>query len=186
MHVPTHSGVMSQTVHDHAGHVIDASGPVGELDRESFTGVFRQHPAAVAVITLLDGDRPVGFTATSVISVSALPPIYAFSINDTSSSWPALSRARTVTANLLAADQRDVSATFATPGIDRFAEIDWDLLPTGEVIVPGAASWISGRVLQRVPAGSSHLVLVAADGASTANKEPLVYRNRAYPTLVEG
>src|SRR5690625_7338926 len=71
------------------------------LAREEFTAVFRQHPAGVAVVTLLDGDRPVGFTATSVISVSAEPPIFAFSINNTSSSWPALERAERVTANLL-------------------------------------------------------------------------------------
>lgn len=157
----------------------------GALDRETFTGLFGRHPAGVAVISLRDDERPVGFTATSVISVSAQPAVLAFSINDTSSSWPALSRAETVTVNLLAADQRQVSTVFATSGIDRFAQVDWRPLPTGEPVLEGTAGWISGRILQRVPAGGSHVILVAADRAELRNEEPLVYRNRTYHQLLE-
>ena len=47
------------------------------------------------------------------------------------------------------------------------------------------AGRISGRVLQRVPAGSSHLVLVEADAAEVGGREPLVYRNRVYHQLLE-
>ena len=112
----------------------------GTLDRESFGALFRRHPAGVAVITLTDGPRPVGFTATSVISVSAQPPVLAFSINDTSSSWPVLG---------------------------------------------GTSGWISGRILDQVPAGGSHLVIVAADRAEIFDEEPLVYRNRTYHQLLE-
>lgn len=157
----------------------------GALDRATFADLFRRHPAGVAVVTLTDGDRPLGFTATSVISVSAQPAVLAFSINDTSSSWPALSRAETVTVNLLAANQRQVSTVFATSGIDRFAQVDWHQLPTGEPVLGGTAGWISGRILERVPAGGSHLVIVAADRAEIANDEPLVYRNRTYHQLLE-
>lgn len=157
----------------------------GTLDRESFGALFRRHPAGVAVITLTDGPRPVGFTATSVISVSAQPPVLAFSINDTSSSWPALSEASTVTVNLLAADQRHVSTVFATSGVDRFAQVDWHALPTGEPVLEGTSGWISGRILDQVPAGGSHLVIVAADRAEIFDEEPLVYRNRTYHQLLE-
>ena len=49
-------------------------GDVGGGDRRrAFRSIFRRHPAGVAVVALRDGDRPVGFTATSVISVSAEP-----------------------------------------------------------------------------------------------------------------
>ncbi|MGY5766461.1 flavin reductase family protein [Brachybacterium sp. DNPG3] len=162
-----------------------ASPREGALDRESFAGLFRRHPAGVAVITLNDGVRPLGFTATSVISVSAQPAVLAFSINDSSSSWPALSRARTVTINLLAEDQRQISTVFATSGIDRFAQVDWHQLPTGEPVLYGTAGWISGRIIERVAAGSSHIVIVAADRAEISNEQPLVYRNRAYHQLLE-
>ncbi|GAA1489298.1 flavin reductase family protein [Brachybacterium sacelli] len=167
---------------------ISAGGPAsadGVLDRETFAALFRRHPAGVAVVSLTDGARPLGFTATSVISVSAQPAVLAFSINGTSSAWPALSRAETVTINLLAADQRQVSTVFATSGIDRFAQVDWHQLPTGEPVLYGTAGWISGRILERVPAGGSYVVIVAADRAELSNEEPLVYRNRTYHQLLE-
>jgi flavin reductase (DIM6/NTAB) family NADH-FMN oxidoreductase RutF len=41
-----------------------------QLSPQAYKDVFRRHPAGVAVVTLLDDQRrPVGFTATSVISV---------------------------------------------------------------------------------------------------------------------
>ena len=50
------------------------------LSADEFKTVFRQHPAGVAVVALRSAEGHVGFTATSVISVSAAPPLLAFSI----------------------------------------------------------------------------------------------------------
>ncbi|MGI3779839.1 MAG: flavin reductase family protein, partial [Janthinobacterium lividum] len=91
------------------------------LAADAFKGVFRRHPAGVAVITTVVDGQPVGFTATSVISVSADPPLLAFSVDSASSSWPALASAETLVVNFLSAAQVEVSARFATSGIDRFA-----------------------------------------------------------------
>ncbi len=153
---------------------------------EMFKSVFRRHPAGVAVVTFVDGERPYGFTATSVISVSADPPILTFSIDSGSSSWPALSQADTVVINFLAASQVETSARFATRGIDRFAEVDWAPLPTGEPVLDGSAAWVRGRVVQRSAIGRSFLVSVlaldASEGAPTA---PLVYHDRTYHAVGE-
>jgi len=48
---------------------------------EHFREAFRRHPAGVAVITADPGDRPVAMTVSSLISVSAAPPIVAFSLS---------------------------------------------------------------------------------------------------------
>ena len=74
---------------------------------------------------------------------------------------------------------------FATSGVDRFAQVDWHALPTGEPVLEGTSGWISGRILDQVPAGGSHLVIVAADRAEIFDEEPLVYRNRTYHQLLE-
>lgn len=154
------------------------------MGSDEFKAVFRRHPAGVAVVALADGDRPVGFTATSVISVSAAPPSLAFSLATTSSSWPALARARTVAISFLAEGQADVSARFATSGIDRFADGGWVPLPTGEPVIEGAVAWLRGRVVQRTPVGDSHLVAVRALSCVVASGgPPLVYHDRAYRTL---
>ncbi|MGI3784653.1 MAG: flavin reductase family protein [Janthinobacterium lividum] len=154
---------------------------------EAFRAIFRQHPAGVAVVALRDGDRPVGFTATSVVSVSADPALLTFSIAGTSSSWPALSRTSSVTVSFLAARQVDVSARFATSGVDRFAGVAWHWLGTGEPVLDDVLAWIRGDVVERVAVGASHLVVVHARETSQGDGgAPLVYHDRAYHSLDEG
>ncbi|MFE6234476.1 flavin reductase family protein [Cellulosimicrobium sp. NPDC057862] len=163
-----------------------------QLSPDEYKSVFRGHPAGVAVVALEHDGRLVGFTATSVISVSAAPPLLAFSLASTSSSWPAVSAARTLTVSFLADHQDDVSARFATSGIDRFADGGWSRLDTGEPVVDGALSWVRGRVVQRTPVGDSYLVSLRAlassvgTGAGPRRHEaagtpsPLVYHDRTY------
>ena len=161
--------------------VADLAAPVAA---DTFKAIFRRHPAGVAVVALADGDRPVGFTATSVISVSAEPPLLAFSIAATSSSWPALAEATSLTVSFLAAEQVDVSARFATRGVDRFAGVDWHRLPSGEPVLDDVPAWVLGEVVGRVPAGSSFVVLVRVlESAQGAGAAPLVYHDRAYHQL---
>jgi flavin reductase (DIM6/NTAB) family NADH-FMN oxidoreductase RutF len=154
---------------------------------DTFKAIFRRHPAGVAVVALAEGERPVGFTATSVISVSADPPLLAFSIAATSSAWPTLAEATTLTVNFLGAEQVDVSARFATRGVDRFAGVAWHPLPTGEPVLDDAPAWVRGEVVERIPAGSSFLVLVRVlESAQSSAVAPLVYHDRAYHQLDEG
>ena len=157
-----------------------ADGP-SEVSPTDFKAVFRRHPAGVTVVTFTHEGTRYGFTATSVISVSADPPVLTFSIDSTSSSWPALSEADTLVINFLAAAQVDVSARFATRGIDRFAEGGWSTLPTGEPVLDGDQAWVRGRIVQRTAIGRSFLVSVLALEAHQAGSvAPLVYHDRTY------
>ncbi|HET9647801.1 MAG TPA: flavin reductase family protein [Microlunatus sp.] len=162
---------------------------VGRLTAEEFKSVFRRHPAGVTVITLREHEQLIGFTATSVISVSADPPLLAFSVAGQSSSWPALATAGTVVINFLTAGQADLSARFATSGIDRFACGGWSLLDTGEPFLHNSANWVRGRIVQRTPVGASFLICVEALDSSirTTEQAPdrtaLVYADHIYHQL---
>jgi flavin reductase (DIM6/NTAB) family NADH-FMN oxidoreductase RutF len=164
--------------------IADRHAAVVEITPDEFKAVFRNHPAGVAVVTLRGRNGPVGFTATSVASVSAAPPVLAFSLAAASSSRPALERAQSVVVNFLAEDQRDVAATFARRGVDRFAEVAWHPLPTGEPVLRGVTAWVRGEIDERIPVGDSLLVTVRA-GLSQRHedKQPLVYLDRTYHRL---
>lgn len=173
----------------HTGGGDTSPAPLGP---EEFKTIFRQHPAGVAVITLRHQDRLVGFTATSVISVSADPPLLAFSVAGDSGSWVPLATAETVVVNFLSAAQVDLSARFATRGIDRFAGGGWSLLGTGEPVLDDSPRWIRAEIVQRTPIGSSQLVCLRAIGSSLdhdgpaerrAEAPPLVYHDRVYHQL---
>ncbi len=152
-----------------------------DLASDRFRAIFRRHPAGVAVVTFSDGERPIGFTATSVISVSAEPPLLAFSVAGTSSSWRTLAVVPSVVVNFLAAGQVDISARFATSGIDRFAGVDWRRLQTGEPVLEGTLSWVRGEVVNRTSVGASHLVIVrVVESHHGPDAAPLIYYDRAY------
>ncbi|WP_062205563.1 flavin reductase family protein [Streptomyces sp. NBRC 109706] len=156
----------------------------GFLTAQEYKSVFRQHPAGVAVIATVHNGRPVGFTATSVISVSAEPPLLAFSLAATSSSAPAIATADTLTVNLLSGQQDDIAARFATSGIDRFSTGGWTTLPTGEPIITGAHAWIRARIIERTPVGASYLIsLLALTSNAQPQTTPLVFHDRTYHRL---
>lgn len=63
------------------------------------------------MITARGEGGPVGFTATSLTSVSAEPPMLSFGIGTGASSWPAISRAEHVGVHILGEHQQELAAT---------------------------------------------------------------------------
>ena len=162
------------------GHAI----PTAEL----FKNAFRAHPAGIAVITAQGVAGPVGLTASSVSSVSAEPPVLAFSVSTASSSAAALIAADTLVVHLLSADQVGIAQLFATRGADRFGgAVDWRPLPTGEPLLTEAPWALRCRILHRLPVGGSMIlaaeVVAIEQGDDGAVGVPLVYYNRSYHRL---
>ncbi|MEU2791284.1 flavin reductase family protein [Streptomyces sp. NPDC007100] len=121
--------------------------------------VFRQHAAGVAVITA-PGTRPAGFTATSLTSVAADPPLLSFGISTGASSWPAVSEAGHIGVHILGEHQQELAATFARSGADRFAApTSWRSGPYGVPVLDGVLAWLVCEVVARVPAGDHRIVL---------------------------
>ncbi|MFE1271463.1 flavin reductase family protein [Streptomyces sp. NPDC058758] len=146
--------------------------------------VFRRHAAGVAVITA-HGERPVGFTATSLNSVAADPPLISFGVGTGSSSWPAVAEAEHIGVHILGEHQEELAATFARSGADRFAEpTRWSHGPEGVPVLDGVLAWLVCRVVARVPAGDHRIVIAQAvagdpDGAG----RPLLYHHGRFNAL---
>ncbi|MEU9588879.1 flavin reductase family protein [Streptomyces sp. NPDC048219] len=147
--------------------------------------VFRRHAAGVAVITAHGDAGPVGFTATSLTSVSAEPPLLSFGIGTGSSSWPTVAEAEHVGVHLLGEHQQELAATFARSGADRFgAPTVWREGPGGVPLLDGVLAWLVCRVVGRVPAGDHRIVLaeVLAGDPSGAGS-PLLYHQGRFNGL---
>lgn len=156
------------------------------FDALAFRSVFRTHPAGVAVVTLDGPDGPTGFTATSVVSVSADPPIVLFTIMESSSNWPALSAADTVVIHFLGSEHAEISRRFSTSGIDRFEGLAWTPLDRGEPLIDGVDTWMRCAVLSRDRAGGSYVVQVEPlECRVSDDRQPLVYHDRRYHRLTD-
>jgi flavin reductase (DIM6/NTAB) family NADH-FMN oxidoreductase RutF len=144
---------------------------------------FRRHAAGVAIVTAAGRGGPVGFTATSLVSVSVEPPLLSFNIGRTSSSWPALATARHVGVHVLTGQQEELAARFARPGEDRFAPPTvWVPGPRRVPLLADTAVWLVAAVEQRVPAGD-HIIVVARVlhvGGWQDGAQPLLYHDGSY------
>jgi flavin reductase (DIM6/NTAB) family NADH-FMN oxidoreductase RutF len=152
-----------------------------------FKDAFRAHPAGIAVITAQGAAGPVGLTASSVSSVSAEPPVLAFSVSTASSSAAVLVQADTLVVHLLGAGQRDIARLFATRGADRFGgAAAWRRLPSGEPLLTDAPWALRCRILHRLPVGGSMILaaeVLSIEQAGGDDVAPLVYHNRSYHRL---
>ncbi|MFE3383652.1 flavin reductase family protein [Streptomyces anulatus] len=157
--------------------------PVYAPDR--FKQVFRRYPAGVVVVTADSGRGPVGFTATSLTSLSLDPPLVSYGIGVAASSWPHVEAASSTVVNFLGADQESLARTFATSGIDRFAApTAWRRLPEGEPVLDGVAGWLRLETERIVPAGD-HRIVIARVTESWLDEEraPLLFHDGAYHSL---
>ncbi|MFD7130720.1 flavin reductase family protein [Streptomyces sp. NPDC059894] len=147
--------------------------------------VFRRHAAGVAVITASAGTGPVGFTATSLTSVSAQPPLLSFGVGTGASSWPALSDADHVGVHILGEHQQELAATFARSGADRFgAPTAWQEGPEGVPVLDDVLAWLVCRVVARVPAGDHRIVLAeVVHGDPAGAGRPLLYHQGRFTAL---
>ena len=153
---------------------------------DRFKDAFRNHPAGVAVITAASAGAPVGLTASSVASVSAAPPILAFSLSSRLGSAGAVADAETIVVHLLSDANVELARTFARPGGERFTDPrEWSWLPGGEPLLHGTAYALRCTVLSRTPVGGSLLIAAAVEEVVEAHDDaaPLVYHNRTFHRL---
>lgn len=157
---------------------------------ESFREAFRRHPAGVAVLTADAGDRPIAITVSSLISVSADPPIVAFSLSAQSGSTQALLEAKSLVIHFLRFTDLELAKLGATRGADRFGpDVAWERLPSGEPRYRDVATWFRARIIGNLPLGTATLVAAEfLEGSHSAGTDPakdasLVYVERCWHRL---
>lgn len=192
-----HAGLMtveasppSHLAHLAEQELADTTRFTGGISPAELKAVFRHQPGGVALVTADDGERPIAITVTSVISVSAEPPLFVFSASALSSSTPVLLGSKSVVVHLLADQNVDLAALGATSGIDRFADTSrWDRLPTGEPLFNGVDTWIRGEIVNSFEAGTSTLLVIHALETHTPEDapagRPLVYHDRTWHAIDE-
>lgn len=148
------------------------------IDPAEFRRVLGHFASGVTVVTALDGDGPTGFACQSFASLSLDPPLIAFMVARTSTTWPRIARAGTFCVNILGADQGELCRSFAVSGADKFAGVPWGPAPaTGSPRLPDAPAWLDCTITT-VHTGGDHLIVVGrveALGATDGAADPLLF-----------
>ncbi|MCW2984326.1 MAG: hsaB 3 [Conexibacter sp.] len=153
-----------------------------------FRRVLGHFPTGVAVVTAIDEDGvPAGLAVGSFSSVSLDPPLVSFAATRTSSSFAGIRTASSFAVNILSSSQEDLCRRFATPGIDKFAGIDWHPGLTGAPLLEGVVAWVDCEFEAVHEAGDHYIALgrvLALEAPSQA--EPLVFLRGGYGRFDDG
>lgn len=159
------------------------------VDVSEFKLAMRNLAGAVSVITVGTGPNRTGFTATSVSSFSAEPPIVLVSLNKSSSSWEVLRDEASFGVNILNDAQSAVADRFAgrggIKGNDRYVGWEWDQLESGVLGLNAALAVIDCDVDEIIERHSHALVMGRVRSVEVAsNDSPLLYWNGQYQQLL--
>ncbi|MFC6355831.1 flavin reductase family protein [Luethyella okanaganae] len=161
-----------------------AAGAATPEDLLAFKRAFRRHASGVAVITALDPDgNPVGFTATSLASLSAVPPLATFNMARSSSTWRAIAETDRVAIHMLGVRNRPVAEKMAGDNAQRFIGDHWRAGPGGLPILDDVTSWMVGRIVERLHVHNNAVIVVHIEAGELGDDDaPLLYHKRQYRT----
>ncbi|MCC2613731.1 flavin reductase family protein [Neorhizobium sp. Rsf11] len=159
-----------------------------DADPSDFKAAMRLLAGGTVVVTVGAGDERTGFTATSVVSLSAEPPRLMFGISKTSSSWEVLCGSGTFAVNLLRDEDKPVADRFAgrggVKGKDRYAGQEWRVRKTGVPTLTGAIAGFDCEVEEFLFRYDHVIVIGRVREAWTGSAaQPLVYWQGDYRSL---
>lgn len=149
---------------------------------EALKNTFRRHASGVSVITLTDrAGNPAGFTATSMTSLGATPPLASFNVASGSSTWPLLCEAKWVAIHTLGKDNKGLAIKMAADHTKRFLDNDWTFGPNALPIFNGVTSVAIASVREIHSVEKNAVVIVdILEGLSGIEQRPLIYFQRDY------
>ncbi|MFI7010403.1 flavin reductase family protein [Streptomyces sp. NPDC050145] len=157
------------------------------VDPAEFRRVLGSFASGVTIVTA-PGEQPAGFACQSFASLSLDPPLVAFMVARTSTTWPRIARAGVFCVNVLGADQGELCRGFAVSGADKFAGVAYDAAPvSGSPRLDGAAAWID-CVIHAVHTGGDHLIVVGrvtSLGTGAEDAAPLLFHQGRFATLAD-
>lgn len=161
---------------------IGSDTPLAVDDIEAFKQAFRRHAAGVAAVTSVMADgTPVGFTATSLASLAAVPPLATFNMSSVSSAWPAMTVGNYVAIHMLGPQTRHLAEKMAADHSERFVGDHWSPGPHGVPVLSDVTAWMVGRIVEVHPVHNNAVVVVQIEtGALGAEDEALLYHERRY------
>ncbi|MEW1654419.1 flavin reductase family protein [Streptomyces sp. NPDC093707] len=158
------------------------------LDPGRFRAVLGHFASGVTVVTAPGEAGPAGFACQSFTSLSLDPPLVAFMVGRTSTTWPRLAQAGVFCVNVLGAEQGALCRAFAVSGADKFAGVRHTPAPaTGSPRLADVPAWIDCTI-HAVHTGGDHLIVVGRVEAlgtdpAAAARGPLLFHRGAFGRL---
>lgn len=129
------------------------------------------------------GDRPLGMTASSLASVSLVPPLVSVCVDHQAMLHDTILAASVFVVNILESSQEALSRRFADRHEERFDGVGYHRSPKGLVLLDGALAHIECDRFASYPAGDHSIIIGRVIGGSTGEGRPLLYYRGGYGGL---
>lgn len=151
----------------------------GELRR-----AFGSFPSGVAALCAFVDGAPAGMAASSFTSVSLEPPLVSLCVAHSSTTWPRLAHAERLGLSVLAEGQGELCRALAAQGVDRFADVDYQVSADGALFLSGAALILDLSRRNVLVAGDHDIVVFEVCGFTDfPTTAPLVFHRSRMRSL---
>lgn len=141
--------------------------------------------SAVAVATAYDGDRPVGQTVSSFMSVSLTPPTGLISLHQCSRLRPLAAEGKILGLNVLGATQRPIAEAFAKRASAQFDHIAWDIRDGAPRLLE-RHGWVALRLARIIEVEDHSLLIGGVVSCEPGAGKPLTHWRRGYGVHAPG
>lgn len=160
--------------------------PETGIDPTHFRRVLGEFSTGVVVVTSIQPDGiPIGMAVGSFSSVSLTPPLVAFFVAHSSTTFPRIADTGRFCANILSHDQIDVCKSFSRSGGDKFDGVDWAPSPSGVPVLSGVHGWIDCTISSVQRLGDHDLVVGQVEelDANGSDRSPLVFYRSGFHSI---
>jgi len=143
-------------------------------------------PAGVVVISARTATGYRGLTASSLVSISADPPMVLVGLEHEAATRSAVSESKAFNVSVLTRSQEFMADRFAgrAPAIDpRWEGVPHRLGVNGIPLLEGCAAWLECRLVEILPAGDHDICVGEVTAATAGSGDPLILWDRAFWTL---
>lgn len=143
---------------------------------DEFREVIGHFGSGVTIVTSSSPEGPVGFTASSVASLSLDPLLVMVGVSSLGETLAAIRESEAFGVNILGRTQADLARRFA--GADRegrFNDLGLSRAVTGSPLLEGSLAWLDCRLHAEVPAGDHVVAIGRVEACRSFEGEPLLY-----------
>jgi flavin reductase (DIM6/NTAB) family NADH-FMN oxidoreductase RutF len=143
-------------------------------------------PAGVVVVSARLGTGYRGLTASSLVSISAEPPMVVVGLEREASTRAAVVEGRAFNVSVLTRAQEFIAERFAgrAPAVDMaWQEVAHRLGSNGIPLIEGCAAWLECSLVEVHPAGDHDICVGRVEAAVQGAGDPLILWDRAFWTL---
>jgi len=152
-----------------------------ELDHRSLRQAYGHFPSGVVAVAASVEGHPVGLAASTFVPVSLDPPLVAFCVQNTSTTWPVLADRPRLGLSLLVEADDGAARTLAAKTGDRFAGLRTVTTSSGALFIEGTCVWMETSIDKLVPAGDHTIaVLSVTDLTVHSDVSPILFHRSTF------